>query len=680
MAGPAHPRSLVARLRSGVRAFLLSDEPPEWFWRSHGVSAPTASGVSVTDQTALRITAVLSCVKVLAESISTLPLMVFAREPNGDKRPVPEHPLSQVLHTLANEESTAQSVRETLSAHVLLRGNAYARVVRDGSGEVHEIWPIAPGCIQPERRRPDGPLLFRVSEPGLRPETLRTDQVWRIPGLSWGGATGLSPIGIARESLGLAIALEQNTASALRNGARIAGVVTHPTVMEDPEFQRFKSSWDEAFAGVGNAGKTVVLEQGAKFEKVGMTFEDLQFLELKKFQVAEIARLFRVPLHMLFDDKAQPRANMEQASLEFLIYTLRPWLVRFEQTIVRDLLLPSERGRLFAEHNVAGLLRGDFAARMQGYSLARQWGWLSVNDIRRLENQNGIGPEGDVYLQPLNMTQAGPPRPGAGDPPPAPHPQAVASPPAPPTRGYALALAGEGKPAPTLYLYDIFGLDLLGGITARQVVADLQALGDAPEIEVRLNSPGGDVFEGIAVHNALARHPGRVVVHVDGLAASIASLVAMGGDEIRIAENAMVMVHPPWALFAGDAAEMRREADTLDKAWTAMLATYAARTGRRPATLAKQVADAGGEWWMTAEEAVASGFADRTERNEKAAAVFGLERFRHVPASLAAAARDAVPLSLPAFPRAAEIAPPRVRKGSPAEARRRIVQVLALGA
>ena len=407
MPSPSSRRSLFARVRSGLRAFLLSDEPPEWFWRTPGVSQPATSGVTVTDQTSLRVTAVLSCVKVLAESISTLPLMVFERQANGDKRPAPEHPLTEILHTLANEESTAQSVRETLCAHVLLRGNAYARVVRDGGGDVREIWPIAPGCIQADRPRPGGPLVFRVSETGVPPETLRADQVWRIPGLSWGGATGLSPIGIARESVGLALALETNTASALKHGARIAGIVTHPHVMDDPEYKRFKESWDEAYGGVTNAGKTVILEQGARFEKVGMTFEDLQFLELKKFQVAEIARLFRVPLHMLFDDKAQPRANMEQASLEFVVYTLRPWLVRFEQTIARDLLLPTERRRFFAEHNVAGLLRGDFAARMQGYALARQWGWLSVNDIRRLENQNGIGPEGDVYLQPLNMTPAG---------------------------------------------------------------------------------------------------------------------------------------------------------------------------------------------------------------------------------------------------------------------------------
>lgn len=239
---PRSIRGLLARFRTGIRAFLLGEEPPEWFWKTPGVGQPTGSGVTLTDQTALRVTAVLSCVKVLAESISTLPLMVFERGANGDKRPAPEHPVSPLLHVLANEESTAQSVRETLTAHVLLRGNAYARVARDGGGDVREIWPLPPGCVQPDRPRPDGPLVFHVSQPGAKPETLRADQVWRIPGLSWGGATGLSPIGIARESVGLALALEKNTASALRHGACIAGVVTHPTIMEDPEFQRFKRS------------------------------------------------------------------------------------------------------------------------------------------------------------------------------------------------------------------------------------------------------------------------------------------------------------------------------------------------------------------------------------------------------------------------------------------------------
>jgi HK97 family phage portal protein len=349
-------------------------------------------------------------VKVLSESISTLPLMIFERQENGDKRPATEHPLTAMLHAgfgLPNEETTAQTLRETLAAHVLLRGTSYARIVRDGAGDVRELWPLLPGTVQPIRPKPGASLLYRVAQTGVPTETLRPDQVWRIDGLSWNGLTGLSPVALAREAFGLALALEQNTASALKNGARIAGVVTHPQVMDDPEYVRFKQSWDEAFSGVGNAGKTVVLEQGAKFEKVGMTFEDMQFLELKRFQVTEIARVFRVPPHMLFDNQAQPRANMEQASLEFLMYGLRPWLVRFEASILRDLILPSERGRFFAEHNVAGLLRGDFLTRMQGFAAGRQWGWLSVNDIRRLENLNGIGPDGDVYLQPTNMAPAG---------------------------------------------------------------------------------------------------------------------------------------------------------------------------------------------------------------------------------------------------------------------------------
>lgn len=401
-------RGLKDRLRSAVHAFLMSDEPSEWFLRSAGVTPPTASGANVTDQTALSVASVLSCVKVLAESISTLPLMVFERQENGDKRPVPGHPLAELLHTLANEETTAQTLRETALAHVLLRGNAYVRVARDGYGTTRELWTLPAAGVRPFRGS-DGSLRFEVAESGSSNYVLRSDQVWRIPGLSWNGVTGLTPIGLARESVGLAMSLEQNTASALRNGARVSGVVSYSEVLDDDEYKARQKDWQETLAGASNAGKVFMADGGAKFEKVGMTFEDLQFLELKRFQIAEIARLFRVPLHMLYDQAAQPRANMEQASLEFVVYTLRPWLVRFEQTIARDLLLPSERARYFAEHNVAGLLRGDFAARMAGYAQGRQWGWWSVNDIRRLENLNGIGPEGDVYLQPSNMVPAGDP-------------------------------------------------------------------------------------------------------------------------------------------------------------------------------------------------------------------------------------------------------------------------------
>jgi ATP-dependent protease ClpP protease subunit len=261
-------------------------------------------------------------------------------------------------------------------------------------------------------------------------------------------------------------------------------------------------------------------------------------------------------------------------------------------------------------------------------------------------------------------------------------------------RGYALAVAAEDAapadadappPMPTLYLYDILGVDFFGGIPARQVVEDLKALGDVPELAVRINSPGGDIFEAIAIYNALARFPAKVTVHVDGVAASAATLVAMAGDKVLVAENAMFMVHRPWTGVMGDAPEMRRQADVLDKAWSAMLATYARRTGRRAATFEQKVADAGGEWWMTAAEAVAEGFADAVEKPAKDAQVFGLARYRKVPAQLAAASQDAVPPTPVVAPHVAEIAAPRVVRplatqdcAAAAAARRRVVDVLRL--
>lgn len=227
-------------------------------------------------------------------------------------------------------------------------------------------------------------------------------------------------------------------------------------------------------------------------------------------------------------------------------------------------------------------------------------------------------------------------------------------------RGYALMLAEDGVATPTLYLYDILGVDLFGGIAARQIVDDLAALDGAPELAVRINSPGGDVFEGIAVYNALTRFPGKVVVHIDGIAASIASLVAMAGDRTLIAENAMVMIHRPWTVAMGDAPEMRRQAEVLDRTWASMQTTYARRTGRRATTFEQHVESAGGEWWLTAAEAVAEGLADSVEKPAKQAQVFGLARFKQVPARLAAAAQDAASALAPAAPHIAEIAPPRV--------------------
>lgn len=246
---------------------------------------------------------------------------------------------------------------------------------------------------------------------------------------------------------------------------------------------------------------------------------------------------------------------------------------------------------------------------------------------------------------------------------------------------------GEKPASAEMLLYDVIGRDPWsgGGITATQVIADLETLGDAPQLDLRINSPGGEVSDGVAIYNALSRFKGRVVVHVDGIAASIATLIAMAGDEIRTAENAMWMVHQPWTVAVGDAPDMRRVADVLDKHWSSMLTTYARRTGRRAATIAQKVTDAGGEWWMTAEESVAAGFSDLSVEPSKDVTAYGLQRFRHVPERIAASADPSnapQPVALPCAAVVELACPRRVVPETPCLdldqiRRRRLVEAIA---
>ncbi len=252
----------------------------------------------------------------------------------------------------------------------------------------------------------------------------------------------------------------------------------------------------------------------------------------------------------------------------------------------------------------------------------------------------------------------------------------------PPTNGRGFSLVrGEGEAAASasMYVYDLIGVDPWtgGGISAKKVIDDLAALAGVTALDVRVNSPGGDVFEGIAIYNSLTRFAGDVTVHVDGLAASAASIVAMAGGRTLVAENAMMMIHRPWTTCSGDAADMKHTAATLEKAWTGLLATYARRTGRRAATFEQRVADAGGEWWLTAEEAVAEGLADGVETPPgQGVKAFGLSRFQRVPERLAASAEKDAAAPRHAAPSVLEIATPRVVRVDRAAARRREVELL----
>jgi HK97 family phage portal protein len=364
----------------------------------------TSSGKAVNERTAMQTTAVYACVRILAEAIASLPLHLYTHTGEGGKQRVNNHPLSYILHTEPNPEMTSFVFREALMAHLLLWGNAYAQIVRDGRGRVLALYPLLPSKMEVNRAT-NGELVYTYQrdDPSYSVVTLRRDEVLHIPGLGFDGLIGYSPIAMAKNAIGMALATEEYGASFFSNGAQPGGVLEHPGVIKDP--QRVKESWNAAYQGSGNAHRVAVLEEGMKFSAIGIPPEQAQFLETRKFQINEIARIFRVPPHMVGDLEKSSCSNIEQQSLEFVKYTLDPWVIRWEQALQQSLILPGEKSSLFIKFNLDGLLRGDYQSRMTGYATGRQNGWLSANDIRELEDMNKIPADqgGDAYLANGNL-------------------------------------------------------------------------------------------------------------------------------------------------------------------------------------------------------------------------------------------------------------------------------------
>ena len=353
----------------------------------------TTSGKVVNEQTAMQTTAVYACVRILSEAVAGLPLHIYRYRADGGKERIPQHPLYSLLHDEPNSEMTSFVFRETLMSHLLLWGNAYAQVVRNGRGQVIALYPLLPSKMDVSRAA-NGELLYTYyrdfDESGIKPEggyvTLRKDEVLHIPGLGFDGLIGYSPIAMSKNAIGMSLATEEYGASFFANGANPGGVLEHPGVIKD--IQRVKDSWNTAYQGSGNAHKIAVLEEGMKFQAIGIPPEEAQFLETRKFQIDEIARIFRVPPHMVGDLEKSSFSNIEQQSLEFVKYTLDPWVVRWEQSLQQSLILPSEKASLMIRFNLDGLLRGDYQSRMHGYSVGIQNGFYSVNDVRQLEDLN----------------------------------------------------------------------------------------------------------------------------------------------------------------------------------------------------------------------------------------------------------------------------------------------------
>lgn len=384
------------------RIFQARDKPENFsrlsnlYWMGQ-----TASGAVVTEESAMQLTAVYSCVRVLSEAVAGLPLHLYRYNGNGKEKAV-DNPLYFLLHDEPNAEMTSFIFRETLMVHLLLWGNAFAQIIRDPMGRVSALYPLMPDRMK-VKRNDRKEIIYEYtldqteSKGGQYIVKLSARDVLHIPGLGFDGLIGQSPIAMAKNALGLSASAETFGAKFFANGAMPGGVLEHPGTVKDPAAVR--ESWSKGFSG-GNAQKVAVLEEGMKYTPISIPPEQAQFLETRKFQINEIARIFRVPPHMIGDLEKSSFSNIEQQSLEFVKYTLEPWLIRWEQSLQRALLTGEDKKRYFAKFNVDGLLRGDYASRMAGYATARQNGWMSTNDIRELENMDRIPAEdgGDLYL------------------------------------------------------------------------------------------------------------------------------------------------------------------------------------------------------------------------------------------------------------------------------------------
>lgn len=365
---------------------------------------PTYAGPSVTEDNAMRSGVVYACIRIISESIASLPLILY-RQSGRAKERATNHALYTILHDLPNPEQTALEWRELMLAHCLLRGNGYSEKEFDSFGRVVALWPLNPAKMEDVRRGDDGQLTYFYRTPDNVLRAIPAYRIHHLRGLG-NGIVGYSPVMWAgRQAIGLALGAEEFGARFYSNGTNLGTVLKVPGKLSPAAYARLQQSFENSSQGLSNAHRMKILEEGMDVAKVGIPPDEAQFLETRKFQVTEIARIFRVPPHMLADLERATFSNIEHQSLEFVMHTLRPWLVRHEQAIYRDLLTLQERKTLFAKYVVEGLLRGDVASRYAAYASAISAGHMTRNEARELEDRNPL--EGlDEPLLPLNMMEA----------------------------------------------------------------------------------------------------------------------------------------------------------------------------------------------------------------------------------------------------------------------------------
>lgn len=373
--------------------------PSNWFIDLFG-GQPTYTGKHVNEHTALQTIAVFACVRVLSEALASIPLVVYKRMNGGGRERATNHPLYTLLHDLPNPRMTSFTMRQIMMAHVATWGNAYADIQRNkASGKIEAIFPLRPDRMRIQVNEVTGELIYIYTVGGVE-RLLYPENVLHIVGLGFDGIKGYSVIGMAREGIALTQATEEYGARYFGNGARPGGILSHPNKLSDPAYERLKKSFSEEHQGLDNAHKMKILEEGMEYTQIGLPPEDSQFLETRKYQRSEIASLFLVPPHMIGDLEKSAFSNIEQQSINFVVNTMRPWFVLWEQTLNWKLL--NSDPKTYCEFLIDALLRGDSTARAAFYTSMFMIGVYSQNDIRSKENENPI-PGGDKYYVPLNM-------------------------------------------------------------------------------------------------------------------------------------------------------------------------------------------------------------------------------------------------------------------------------------
>ncbi len=367
-----------------------------------GMAPESWTGVQINDSTALMYSALFACVRVIAESVAGLPLITYHRDSDGSKRRASGH-LTNLFHDQPNPEMSAFSFFETGLGHLCMRGNWYCEIERDSIGRVQYLWPLHPDRTWPFRK-PNGELVYKVSTDNGEVELPQRD-VLHVPGLSFDGLCGYSVIQhAAKQALGIAVAAEKFGASFFKKGARPSGYLKYPGQLNEKQESNVKEGLIKAYSGKDAVGGMPILQNGLEWVQLGIRPDEAQYLETRKFQVEEICRIYRVPPHMVGHLEKATFSNITQQQLSFYVDTLRPWLKRIEQEFNRKIFF----GRPFyVEFLADAMLRGDTKSRFAAYKIAREGGWMSVNEIRSRENMNLLGPEGDTYLQPLNHNLLG---------------------------------------------------------------------------------------------------------------------------------------------------------------------------------------------------------------------------------------------------------------------------------